>query len=227
MPRGAAGEGIVVQSRLERANMTILNAAPSGPGLGGRATSSTSRRKIPDTARRRARLTINDAQHRGGGQPAGRRQFLRCPPTGAHCAPVRKRGSVIGRLRAGARSSACSKPGAGDWMIAPARRTGGGLRYNGPADTLYSSSVPPIRDSGPVAVAAELSCQLADPCLQGVLKGNGMTGEELVNLWHQADRHGWSAAASPATGSKSISLPPRPARKRVAAKGYVSLSADG
>ena len=37
---GRFGEGIVVQSRLERANMTILNAVYPGLGLGGRATGS-------------------------------------------------------------------------------------------------------------------------------------------------------------------------------------------
>ena len=66
---------------------------------------------------------------------------------------------------------------------------GGGIRYNGPADTLYSFFGPANQSvSGPIAVAADFSCRLSDPCLQGVIRGKDMTydnqayGTRLTNI---------------------------------------------
>jgi translocation and assembly module TamB len=71
-------------------------------------------------------------------------------------------------------------------MAAP---LGGGIRYNGPADTLYSFFGPATQHvSGPIAVAADFSCSVADPCLQGVVRGKDMVyenqtyGTRLTNM---------------------------------------------
>src|SRR3546814_3671115 len=100
---------------------------------------------------------------------------------------MRKRGSVIGRIQASLRPLG---PGAGGWterlMAAP---LGGGIRYNGPADTLYSFFGPADQHvAGPIAVAADFSCSVADPCLDGVVRGKDMTyenqpyGNKLTNI---------------------------------------------
>ncbi len=140
-------------------------------------------------------------------------------------AVVRKRGSVIGRLQASLRPLG---PGAGDWMTRlRAAPLGGGLRYNGPADTLYSFVGPANQGlAGPVAVAADFSCQLADPCLQGVLKGNGMTYENQTYGTKLTDM----VVSGRFTGNRLEidQLTAKAGTGSVAAKGYVSLSsADG
>src|SRR3546814_9657257 len=89
---------------------------------------------------------------------------------------MRKRGSVIGRVQASLRPLG---PGAGGWterlMAAP---LGGGIRYNGPADTLYSFFGPADQHvSRPIAVAADFSCSVADPCLDGVVRSEEHTSE--------------------------------------------------
>ena len=106
-------------------------------------------------------------------------------------------------------------------------RLGGGLRYNGPADTLYSFVGPADQGlAGPVAVAADFSCQLADPCLQGVLKGNGMTYENQTYGTKLTDM----VVSGRFTGNRLEidQLTAKAGTGSVAAKGYVSLSsADG
>src|SRR3546814_11580709 len=100
---------------------------------------------------------------------------------------MRKRGSGIGRVQASLRPLG---PGAGGWterlMAAP---LGGGIRYNGPADTLYSFFGPADQHvAGPIAVAADFCCSVADPCLDGVVGGKDITyaiqtsGPKLTNI---------------------------------------------
>ena len=228
---GRFGEGIVVQSRLERANMTILNAVYPGLGLGGRATGSLDFAQENSDAfpRADARLTINDFTRTTAAavsQPVDVNFAGKLLADGGELrAVVRKRGSVIGRLQASLRPLG---PGAGDWMTRlRAAPLGGGLRYNGPADTLYSFVGPADQGlAGPVAVAADFSCQLADPCLQGVLKGNGMTYENQTYGTKLTDM----VVSGRFTGNRLEidQLTAKAGTGSVAAKGYVSLSsADG
>jgi translocation and assembly module TamB len=57
-------------------------------------------------------------------------------------------------------------------------RVQGGIRYTGPADLLFTFAMLPDQHlSGPVALAADISCTLSDPCLDGVLGGRSMVYE--------------------------------------------------
>ena len=179
---GRFGEGLMIQSRLDRVNMALLNAVYPDMGLGGRASGSLDFEQASSDAfpRADARLTIDNFTRTTAAsvsQPVDVNFAGKLLSDGGEVSAVmRQRGSVIGRLQASLRPLG---PGAGDWMTRlRAAPLGGGIRYNGPADTLYSFFGPADQSvGGPVAVAADFSCQLLNPCLDGVVRGKDMTYE--------------------------------------------------
>ncbi|MDT7527899.1 translocation/assembly module TamB domain-containing protein [Sphingopyxis sp. SE2] len=190
---GRFGDGLMLQSRLERVNMAILNAVYPDMGLGGRATGSLDFEQANSESfpRADARLTITGFTRTTAAsvsQPVDVNFAGKLLADGGEArAVMRKRGSVVGRVQASLRPLG---PGAGSWterlMAAP---LGGGIRYNGPADTLYSFVGPADQHvAGPIAVAADFSCSVADPCLNGVVRGKDMTyenqtyGTKLTNI---------------------------------------------
>jgi translocation and assembly module TamB len=228
---GRFGDGIMVQSRLERVNMAILNAVYPDMGLGGRATGSLDFEQASSDSfpRADARLSITGFTRTTAAsvsQPVDVNFAGKLLSDGGEArAVMRKRGSVIGRIQASLRPLG---PGAGDWMTRlRAAPLGGGIRYNGPADTLYSFFGPADQGvSGPIAVAADFSCSVADPCLSGVVRGKDMVyenqtyGTRLTNM----------VVAGRFTGNRLEidQLTATAGDGKVAAKGYVSLAqADG
>ncbi|HET6527093.1 translocation/assembly module TamB domain-containing protein [Sphingopyxis sp.] len=228
---GRFGDGIMVQSRLERVNMAILNAVYPDMGLGGRATGSLDFEQANSESfpRADARLTITGFTRTTAAsvsQPVDVNFAGKLLADGGEArAVMRKRGSVIGRVQASLRPLGAS---AGGWterlMAAP---LGGGIRYNGPADTLYSFFGPADQHvSGPIAVAADFSCSVADPCLNGVVRGKDMTyenqsyGTKLTNIVVNGRFTGNRLEIEQLTAKAGDGT--------VAAKGFVSLaSADG
>ncbi|HMQ19937.1 MAG TPA: translocation/assembly module TamB domain-containing protein, partial [Sphingopyxis sp.] len=182
---GRFGEGLMVQSRLDGVNLTVLNAIYPGMGLGGRASGSLDFEQANAAAfpRADARLTISDFTRTTAAtvsQPVDVNLAGKLLPDGGELrAVMRRRGSVIGRMQASLRPLG---PGAGDWTTRlTAAPLGGGIRYNGPADTLFSFvGSGDQRVAGPIAVAADFGCRLSDPCLNGVIRGNAMTYENLT-----------------------------------------------
>lgn len=228
---GRFGEGIMIQSRIDRANLAILNAIYPGMGLGGRATGSIDFEQANADAfpRADARLTINDFTRTTAAsvsQPVDVNFAGKLLVDGGEArAVVRKRGSVIGRLQASLRPLG---PGAGDWTTRlRAAPLGGGIRYNGPADTLYSFFGPATQHiSGPIAVAADFSCQLFDPCLEGVVRGKDMVYENQA----YGTRLTGMAVNGRFTGNRLEidDLTATAGEGKVQAKGYISLAqADG
>jgi len=182
---GRFGEGIMLQSRLDRVNMTLLNAVYPDMGLGGRASGSLDFEQASAEAfpRADARLTINNFTRTTAAtvsEPVDINFAGKLLADGGEArAVIRKRGSVIGRLQASLRPLG---PGAGPWTTRlSAAPLSGGIRYNGPAETLFSFvGTGEQRLSGPIALAADFSCRVADPCLNGVVRGNGMVYENLT-----------------------------------------------
>ena len=228
---GRFGDGIMVQSRLERVNMAILNAVYPDMGLGGRATGSLDFEQASSESfpRADARLSITGFTRTTAAsvsQPVDVNFAGKLLSDGGEArAVMRKRGSVIGRMQASLRPLG---PGAGDWTTRlRAAPLGGGIRYNGPADTLYSFFGPADQGvSGPIAVAADFSCSVADPCLAGVVRGKDMVyenqtyGTRLTNM----------VVAGRFTGNRLEidQLTATAGDGKVDAKGYVSLAqADG
>ncbi len=228
---GRFGEGIMLQSRLEDVDLALLNAVYPGMGLGGRATGSLDFVQASADAfpRADARLTVSDFTRTTAASvsdPVNVNFVGKLLSDGGEVrAVMRKRGSVIGRLQASLRPLG---PGAGDWMTRlQAAPLSGGLRYNGPADTLYSFFGPATQNvSGPIAVAADFSCRVSEPCLDGVVRGNGMTyenqlyGTRLTNIMLDGRFTGSRLEIETFTATAGDGT--------VAASGYVSLAAaDG
>lgn len=228
---GRFGDGIMIQSRLDRVNIAILNAVYPDMGLGGRASGSLDFEQANSDSfpRADARLTISDFTRTTAAsvsQPVDVNFAGKLLSDGGEArAVMRKRGSVIGRLQASLRPLG---PGAGDWMTRlQAAPLGGGIRYNGPADTLYSFFGPADQHiSGPVAVAADFSCSVANPCLAGVVRGKDMVyenqtyGTRLTNMVVNGRFTGNRLEIEQVTAKAGDGT--------IQAKGYISLaSADG
>lgn len=228
---GRFGDGIMIQSRLERVNMAILNAVYPDMGLGGRATGSLDFEQASSDSfpRADARLSITGFTRTTAAsvsQPVDVNFAGKLLSDGGEArAVMRRRGSVIGRMQASLRPLG---PGAGDWTTRlRAAPLGGGIRYNGPADTLYSFFGPADQNvQGPIAVAADFSCSVADPCLTGVVRGKDMIyenqtyGTRLTNMVVNGRFSGNRLEIDQLTATAGDGS--------VEAKGYISLAqADG
>ncbi len=179
---GNYGRGLKLQSRMEGVDIALVNAFMPGSGLGGRATGSIDFTQASPSAfpRADARLRLNNFTRTSAAvvsQPVDVNIVGKLLADGGEARAVfRRRGSVIGRMVASLRPLG---PGAGPWltrlMEAP---LGGGIRYNGPAEALFSLAGQPGQSlAGSLGVAADFGCRLADPCLKGVVRGKGLTYE--------------------------------------------------
>jgi translocation and assembly module TamB len=180
---GRYGDGMSLQSRLENIDMALVNAFTPGLGIGGRASGSLDFAQASSTAfpRADARLHLDNFTRTTAAsvsQPIDVNFVGKLLPTGLDArAVMRRRGTVIGRL-----VTTLTPSGAGTWSEQlMAGSLGGGIRYNGPADTLFSfAGMTDQRLTGPVGVAADFSCRVSAPCLNGVIKGQNLTYENLT-----------------------------------------------
>ncbi|MFL6845450.1 MAG: translocation/assembly module TamB domain-containing protein [Allosphingosinicella sp.] len=177
---GRYGNGMVVQSRLKDFDISLLNVFSPGLGLGGRATGSIDFAQVGGDSfpHADARLTVTGFTRTG--------IAVRSPPVdlalagelrpegGRLAAVIRRDGNVIGRAQVGLRPVG---PGAGGWstrlLAAP---LSGGIRYNGPAEVLWSlSGIANMQLSGPIGVAADFSGRVQQPQLNGIIRANNLT----------------------------------------------------
>lgn len=176
--------GMILQSRLDRVNMALLNNALPDMGLGGRASGSVDFVQAGANSMPKAdiRLSISDFTRTTAvavSQPVDMNLVALLKGDGGDVrAVMRQRGTVIGRLQA----SVAPFGGGSNWserlMASP---LAGGFRYNGPSETLYSFFGPPQQAvSGPIAVAADFSCAVNSPCLEGVIQGKDMIYENQI-----------------------------------------------
>lgn len=179
---GLYGEGMKVQTRLDKVDMSLFNAFAPGLGIGGTASGSLDFEQASSSSfpRADARLRLDGFTRTTAtlvSQPIDVNFVGKLLPDGGEArAVMRRRGSVIGRMAASLRPL---PPGGGPWMErlmdAP---LSGGIRYNGPADTLFSfAGQADQRLAGPIGVAADFSCRLSSPCLNGIVRGNNLTYE--------------------------------------------------
>ncbi|GGZ01339.1 translocation/assembly module TamB domain-containing protein [Novosphingobium colocasiae] len=226
---GRYGPGIKVQSRLEGVDLALVNAFLPGYGVGGRASGSLDFEQASPGAfpRADARLTLNNFTRTTAAtvsQGVDVNLVGKLLPDGGEARAVMRRGgSVIGRMVASLRPL---PPGSGPWMERLMQAPlGGGIRYNGPADTLFSfAGQADQRLSGPIGLAADFSCRVSDPCLNGLVKGSGLTYENVT--------YGTKLTAMDLAGTftgnrfELQSLNARAGSGTITAKGTVSLAAD-
>lgn len=190
---GSYGAGLTIQTRLRDFDLALANPFVAGLGVGGRATGTldfvqASANALP---RAEAQLLINNFSRTSivaVSEPVDMTFVGRLLPEGGQArAVVKRRGAVIGRLQANLQPLGS---GAGSWtsrlLAAP---LSGGVRYNGPADVLFSlAALPDQQLAGPIGVAADFSGRVQQPVLTGVVKGRGLTyengsyGTRLANM---------------------------------------------
>ena len=177
---GTYGKGLAVQSRLDRFDLSVVNALIPNIGLAGQATGSLDLNEPTMNAfpQANARVTVHNFQ-RSGLAAVSEPVDIEFAGTlladgGEARALVRRGGTVVGRLLASLRPL---PPGDGSWttrlMAAP---LSGGIRYNGPSAVLFSlAALPNQQLSGPIAVAADFSGQVRAPQLRGLIRADNLT----------------------------------------------------
>ena len=190
---GRYGNGMEVQARLQNLDISIVNAFSPGLGLAGRATGSVDFAQANGAAFPHAEARLNVAGFSRTGIA------VRSPPVdlamlgtlgpegGALNAVIRRQGALIGRAQFRLQPLSAA---AGSWtarlMASP---LAGGIRYNGPADVLWSfSGIADQHLSGPIGVAADFTGRVDNPQLTGIVRANNLTytnetyGTRITNL---------------------------------------------
>ena len=226
---GRYGRGLEIQSRFADLDLSLLNAFAPDLGLAGRATGSLDFAQ-PDGAtfpQADARLTIRDFTRSGLvslTEPVDIAFAGQLRPAGGRAAAViRDGGRIIGRAQLRLEPLG---PAAGSWttrlLAAP---LAGGIRYNGPAEVLWSlSGLTDMQLSGPVGIAADFRGRVQDPDFNGVIRANALTfthetyGTRITNL----------ALAGQFTSSRLeiTRLSGRAGEGTVTGSGTVDLAAD-
>ena len=190
---GSYGAGMNVEARLSDVDLALINPIMPGLGLGGTASGSLDFAQASATSfpSADARLRIEDFTRTSlasVSQPVDMSVVGRLQPDGGSAnAIIRRRGAIIGRMQVRFNPL---PPGAGSWttrlLAAP---LSGGLRYNGPADTLFSLAALPDQSlTGPIGVAADFTGRVQQPQLRGIVRANSLTyeneqyGTRLTNM---------------------------------------------
>jgi len=190
---GRYGPGMMLQSRLNGVNLAVANPFMPDLGLGGTVTGSLDFTQATSTAfpSADARLQIKNFTRTSlasVSQPVDIHVVGRLLPEGGNArAIIRRRGAAIGRLQVNLNPL---PSGAGNWttrlLAAP---LSGGVRYNGPADVLFSlAALADQSVKGPIGVAADFGGRAQTPTLTGVVRANNLTyenatyGTKLTNM---------------------------------------------
>jgi|GEM_PF-67882 len=191
---GRFGENLKAQARLNDLDLSLANMVRKDLGLTGTASGAIDFTQTGNgfpTARANLKISrFSRASAAVVSTPVdialdARLDPDRSPANNYVHAIIRQGGSVVGRAQV-----ALTPANGGDW-IADINSAGvsGGVRYNGPAGMPFSlAGLPRQQLSGAVALAADISGQLNDPQLNGVVKATSLTydnesiGTRITNI---------------------------------------------
>ncbi len=190
---GSYGNGLKVQTRLDKLQLSILDAFIPNLGISGQASGALDFSQARDASfpAAEARLTIANFRRTGLAAVSETVDIVfagRLVSDGGEARALIRRGQmVVGRMVANLRPL---PPGNGGWvnrlMQAP---LSGGLRYNGPSAVLFSfAALPNQQLSGPIAVAADFGGRVSAPQLNGLMRADNLTydnetyGTRLTNM---------------------------------------------
>ncbi len=190
---GVYGNGMSIQTRLDRLDLSIVNAFVPGTGIGGTATGSLDFAQAADQSfpRADARLTIRNFQRTSLASISEPVDIVFAgdlrPEGGSGRALIRRGTTTVGRMVANLRPL---PPGSGSWVTRMlAAPLSGGIRYNGPAGVLFSfAGLADQQLSGPIGLAADFGGRVQAPQLAGIVRANNLTyenealGTRLTNL---------------------------------------------
>lgn len=177
---GRFGDQTAMQARFKDFDLAIVNMVSPGIGISGKATgaldfaqrgnafpTATTRLAISDFRRSSLTSVSNPVSMAIEGKLSAAGGDLR--------GLIRRGNATLGRFVA---TLAPTGPG-GSWtqrlQSAP---LGGGIRYAGPADVLFSfAGLADQQLTGPIAVAADFNGRLTAPRLNGIVRANALTYE--------------------------------------------------
>ncbi|WP_420139617.1 translocation/assembly module TamB domain-containing protein [Sphingomonas sp.] len=176
---GGYGARTQIHAVLRNMDIAIVNAVVPGLGLGGKASGTVDadvsgavpdvRARIDVTGfNRTAALTVSD--------PVDIALLGTLNQTGGDVrALIKRSGAVLGRMQA---RLAPLGAGAGISERLFSAPLSGGIRYNGPAEVLWSMSGIARQDlSGPIAIGADFGGRLDRPTVTGVIRANALRYE--------------------------------------------------
>jgi translocation and assembly module TamB len=164
---GRYGNGMDAHARFQNLDLSLLNSFAAGAGIGGKATGSLDYAQASTNALPVADLRLDVAGFTRSGAavvsaPVNIAAVGQLRPQDAVLnALIRRNGSVIGRVQA-----RLQPLGSGSGLSARLMNAGlgGGIRYNGPADVLWSlSGIADQQLSGPIGIAADLAAACLHP----------------------------------------------------------------
>jgi translocation and assembly module TamB len=177
---GRYGRGLEIQSRFANFDLSLFNAFSPGLGIAGRASGSLDFAQPSGATfpRADARISLENFTRSGLvalSEPVSIALAGQLRPEGGLAnAVIRRQGALIGRAQVRLQPLG---PGAGSWttrlLAAP---LAGGIRYNGPADALWSlTGIADQQVSGPIGIAADFSGRVQAPQFNGVVRANNLT----------------------------------------------------
>jgi translocation and assembly module TamB len=177
---GRFGDSTTAQARFKDFDLAIVNIASPGLGIGGRATGtldySQQGSAFPTATTRLAIADFRRSSLSAVSDPVSMNVEGKLSSAGGDLRGlIREGNSTLGRFVA-----TLAPPGAGASWAEQLQNAplGGGIRYAGPADVLFSfAGLADQQLTGGLAVAADFSGKLADPRLNGVVRANALTYE--------------------------------------------------
>ncbi len=177
---GRYGNGLAAQLRLDRLDLSILNALIPNLSISGSATGSldfaqTSSTAFPTVDARMEIGNFTRSSIAAVSEPVDVSFVGKLVANGGEARALVKRGpTTVGRMVATLRPL---PPGAGSWttriLSAP---LSGGIRYNGPSGVLFSlAALPNQQLTGPIAVAADFGGTANAPRLHGLIRADNLT----------------------------------------------------
>ncbi|GBH31770.1 translocation/assembly module TamB domain-containing protein [Sphingobium xenophagum] len=177
---GRSGDSTAMQMRFKDFDLAIINMASPGLGIGGKATGTIdyvqTGNAFPTATTRLAIADFRRSSLTAVSDPVSMSMEGKLSSAGGDLRGLIRRGSsTLGRFVA-----TLAPPGPGNsWSEQlQAAPLGGGIRYAGPADILFSfAGLADQQLTGGLAVAADFSGRLADPRINGVARANALTYE--------------------------------------------------
>lgn len=226
---GHYGQRLEIRSRLDGVNLALANPFLPGLGLGGKATGSldftqASPASFPSADVRLQAKDFTRTSLASTSLPVDIHLVGRLLPDGGTAgAIIRRRGAAVGRMQIALHPL---RPEAGPWttrlLAAP---LSGGMRYNGPADALFSLAALPDQDlKGIVGVAADFAGRVSAPHVTGLVRANNLTydngqyGTRLTRIHLRGSFTGDKLQVE--------SLTARAGEGTVSGQGFVSLSSS-
>ena len=177
---GRFGGTTALQARFKDFDLAIANMAAPGLGIGGKATGTLdfaqSGNAFPTATTRLAIVDFRRSSLTAVSNPVSMQVEGKLSAAGGDLRGLIRRGSsTLGRFVA---TLAPPGPGAGWAQQLQAAPLGGGIRYAGPADVLFSfAGLADQQLTGGIAVAADFSGRLTDPRINGIARANALTYE--------------------------------------------------